>query len=230
MLTGIISGLIIVVVIVAGFWAYHVIKEEKPGTIAADYKPYRAVLSGTQVCLPQKDITSPQTEECAIGLAANDGQNYVLDFNLIPKTYGIIPNGAHISASGVVTPIENLNTDHWQKYNVKGIFSITDSLVVSTTTATTSKPLSSNPGSSKSGQTGTSKSTKPATGGKESATGPCYVGGCSGEVCSGQPNTISNCLYSEQFACYQKATCERQSTGVCGWTPTPELNACLNSK
>ncbi|MDB5237659.1 MAG: hypothetical protein JWL88_761 [Parcubacteria group bacterium] len=59
------------------------------------------------------------------------------------------------------------------------------------------------------------------------AAGKCFVGGCSSEVCSDQPNAVSNCLYTAAFACYRSATCERQSTGQCGWTQTPALQSCL---
>jgi hypothetical protein len=57
----------------------------------------------------------------------------------------------------------------------------------------------------------------------------CHIGGCSGEVCSDRPDMASNCIYREEFACYKKATCERQSSGACGWTDTPELRACLRA-
>lgn len=57
----------------------------------------------------------------------------------------------------------------------------------------------------------------------------CYVGGCSGEVCSNTPDVASACIYREEFACYKKTTCERQSTGQCGWTETAELRACLDT-
>ncbi len=57
----------------------------------------------------------------------------------------------------------------------------------------------------------------------------CYVGGCSGEICSDQKDMASNCMYREEFACYRMTTCERQTSGVCGWTETPALKACLLS-
>jgi heat shock protein HslJ len=62
--------------------------------------------------------------------------------------------------------------------------------------------------------------------------GGCTVGGCSGQLCvdpmtgDDRPTT---CVYSESYACYHVATCERQSDGECGWTMTPELTQCLNS-
>lgn len=59
------------------------------------------------------------------------------------------------------------------------------------------------------------------------ASGACYTGGCSGQICSDQEGVISTCEWREEYACYQDATCERQPDGECGWTPTAELSACL---
>ena len=56
---------------------------------------------------------------------------------------------------------------------------------------------------------------------------PCYVGGCSGQICSDREGAISTCEWREEYAGYQTATCERQSDNTCGWTQTPELEACL---
>jgi Kazal-type serine protease inhibitor domain len=56
---------------------------------------------------------------------------------------------------------------------------------------------------------------------------PCAVGGCSGQLCSDQPGLVSTCEFRPRYACFQGATCERQSNGSCGWTATPALNACL---
>ncbi len=59
--------------------------------------------------------------------------------------------------------------------------------------------------------------------------GGCYVGGCSSQLCSDQPNAVSTCEYRPEYSCYQRGRCERQMNGACGWTPTAELQACLNS-
>lgn len=64
-------------------------------------------------------------------------------------------------------------------------------------------------------------------GGSGTAGGRCYVGGCSSEICSDTPDQASPCIYKPEFACYRKATCERQADGACGWTQTAELSACL---
>ncbi len=58
-------------------------------------------------------------------------------------------------------------------------------------------------------------------------TGKCYVGGCSSQICSDKPGVISTCEYTESYACYKTAKCERQVSGQCGWTETASLMACL---
>lgn len=65
---------------------------------------------------------------------------------------------------------------------------------------------------------------------KPSATsGSCHVGGCSGQLCvDAKDDGISTCEWREEYACYQKATCERQKSGSCGWTETKALRACLD--
>jgi len=57
--------------------------------------------------------------------------------------------------------------------------------------------------------------------------GGCHVTGCSGQVCSDQ-DVPTDCMYKEEYICYQKAKCERQITGQCGWTQTKELTLCLD--
>ncbi len=70
-----------------------------------------------------------------------------------------------------------------------------------------------------------SKSDKPIT---NSPNKKCYVGGCSSQVCSGDPDVVTNCMYSEEYACYQTAKCEVQLSGECGWTKDEELKSCLS--
>ena len=62
--------------------------------------------------------------------------------------------------------------------------------------------------------------------------GECVVGGCSGELCTDSKtvsDTLTTCEYREAYACYREAHCERQADGVCGWTMTETLSACLQS-
>ena len=56
----------------------------------------------------------------------------------------------------------------------------------------------------------------------------CIRSGCSNQVCSDEP-MMTTCEWRPEYACYQKARCERQADGKCGFTQTPELAACLNN-
>ncbi|MEK7079979.1 MAG: hypothetical protein AAB883_02415 [Patescibacteria group bacterium] len=197
----------LLVVILGGFWLLNnYIYQEKQGD--GSTSPYFATLSGTETCLPHKDTDGPQTKECARGFKTEVGEYYVLEF----KTRGgapFIPSGATFSAHGVVTPAEHLSTDKWSKYAIAGVFTVKDSVVVDESTVTPLEPTATPIGN---------------------AVGDCYIGGCSHQICSGEPNMASTCEYSEVYACYQTATCQRQATGKCGWTETPGLTACIAAK
>ena len=58
---------------------------------------------------------------------------------------------------------------------------------------------------------------------------PCVKTGCSSQICADH-NVVSTCEFRPEYACYQKAACERQTDGNCGFTRTPELTACLARK
>ena len=64
------------------------------------------------------------------------------------------------------------------------------------------------------------------TSGTASSLKPCKKTGCSSQVCSDQ-DVVTTCEFRKEYECYQKATCERQANGDCGFTQTPELTACL---
>lgn len=104
---------------------------EPPDSTTAE--PYRATLSGEYVCLPHKDTTGPQTLECAFGLRTEEGKYYGVDLYAMSQEHDPLAVGQHISANGLVTPVERLSSEQWQKYDVVGTFSITDSLVVGDT-------------------------------------------------------------------------------------------------
>ena len=61
----------------------------------------------------------------------------------------------------------------------------------------------------------------------------CKIVGCSGTICMDENEEWgwSFCNWSPIYACYKDAytTCERQSSGRCAWTNTPEFRACLDS-
>lgn len=115
----------LVILLVAGFYALnaYIYAEKQEG---AAVERYRATLTGVQVCLPHKNTDGPTTLECAIGMKTDAGEHYALDFSLMSQIPPSIQDGDRFEASGMVTPIEMLSTDQWQKYDVEGIFSVTD--------------------------------------------------------------------------------------------------------
>ena len=125
--------IVFMLIVVGGFFVLNTyIYNEKQATIeemGKSYEPYPATLSGEYICLPHVDQTGPQTDECANGIKTDVGEYYAVDMNLISQTPTELKTGQHFTASGVITPIERLSTDHWRKYPIVGIFSITDSLV-----------------------------------------------------------------------------------------------------
>lgn len=82
----------------------------------------QVTVTGGYVCLPHKDMSGPQTMECALGLHGSSGLYYALDFKTPPTT---LKTGDRISVTGTFTPVANLSTNQWQKYPIEGILSVT---------------------------------------------------------------------------------------------------------
>lgn len=117
-------GVVVILVAVAAYFLF--IKSpttETPQDL--DPTPQSVTLSGTYVCLPHADTTGPQTEECAFGLQTDDGEYYAVNFGASANAMTQFQSGAHITAEGFVVIKEALSSDQWQKYNMKGIFTIT---------------------------------------------------------------------------------------------------------
>jgi hypothetical protein len=59
----------------------------------------------------------------------------------------------------------------------------------------------------------------------------CKRGGCSGQICQDMtaPDVITTCEWRPEYACYQKARCEVQNDGHCGFSQTAELTTCLGN-
>lgn len=78
------------------------------------------------------------------------------------------------------------------------------------------------------GEPGTG-TTEPGTTTPGQSAKACVPGGCSNSLCLEEGNDVmSACLYEPEFDCYKTAICKRQPSGECGWSQTPELQACIN--
>lgn len=72
---------------------------------------------------------------------------------------------------------------------------------------------------------GVSVASAGACGGGSSA---CVRSGCGGEVCVEEGSEVTTpCVVTPEQLCFRDAVCERQASGTCGFTSTPEITACL---
>lgn len=119
----------IIILLVGGFYAFNsYVYNEKQGD-KKNVTSYRGTLIGEQICLPYTDTSMASPTDCALGMKTDVGEYYVLNFALLSQNPSPgLKIGDRFSATGLITPIEMLSTDHWKKYPVEGIFSVTDSV------------------------------------------------------------------------------------------------------
>lgn len=115
----------VLILATAGYFLTVNLSERTNDSKQLDATPYNVTLSGTYTCLPHADTSGPQTMECAFGLQTDDGDNYAVNFGASADAMSQFQSGAHITAEGFVVIKEALSSDHWSKYNMKGIFTIT---------------------------------------------------------------------------------------------------------
>lgn len=113
-----------IVVLVAAFFALnaYIYREKQEGNEA---ERYHGTLTGVQVCLPHADTDGPTTLECALGMQTDAGEYYALDLSALADAFPRVPEGRRFRATGLITPVELLSTDHWRKYDIEGIMSVT---------------------------------------------------------------------------------------------------------
>ncbi len=117
------------VILLAGFFVLNsYIYNEKQAPAEQNFEPYRAQFGGEYICLTTT-AAELQTDECVPGVRTADGDLYAIDFALMSQEHEPLAVGAQFEAAGMVTPLELLSTDRWQSYGVKGLFTVTDSLV-----------------------------------------------------------------------------------------------------
>ncbi|HSR89462.1 MAG TPA: hypothetical protein VLK22_03680 [Candidatus Udaeobacter sp.] len=64
-------------------------------------------LVGTLACLPHKDLSGPQTMECAIGLKDNSGRYFFLDYSQAEKNSSFISTGMAVEVIGTLKPVSD---------------------------------------------------------------------------------------------------------------------------
>lgn len=88
--------------------------------------PKNVTINGTLTCLPHKDMSGPITLECAFGLKEDDTASYyALDTSMLETDQAVFSEtGTHVSVFGLLVPIEQISSNQWQKYNIKGIIRV----------------------------------------------------------------------------------------------------------
>jgi hypothetical protein len=118
-----IIAIAILIIIICG--AGYLANKKDTAPVDLDTTPKNVTLSGKYVCLPHLDTKGPQTEECAFGLEVDEGIYYAVNFGASADAMMQFKSGEYITAEGSVVIKEALSSDQWQKYNMKGIFTIT---------------------------------------------------------------------------------------------------------
>ncbi len=86
----------------------------------------RMTVTGIWECLPVKDLTIPQTMECAFGVEeSSSDKHYAVNTQLMSSGPVDYPTGARVKIDAVFTPVETLSSDVWKKYDIVGILSAT---------------------------------------------------------------------------------------------------------
>lgn len=121
---------ITIILLIVLFW--H--KDAPQDIVPLNGTPVSVTLSGTYVCLPSLDPKTPPSEECVFGLKTDDSEYYMVNFGQSASAKEQFDKRVNITAEGFVVIKEALNTDHWVKYNMKGIFTITKIIRASNST------------------------------------------------------------------------------------------------
>ncbi len=119
--------IISLIIIICAFTLGYLIVRPHKNTAPADLDPtpQNVTLTGKYVCLPHLDTRGPQTLECAFGLQTDENTYYAVNFGASADAMMQFKSGETITAEGFVVIKEALSSNQWEKYNMKGIFTIT---------------------------------------------------------------------------------------------------------
>jgi hypothetical protein len=93
------------------------------GSEIGDVPRGQRTVEGRGVCLPHRDTSGPITLECAFGLSTDVQTYYALDLSSLPLTFSF-ETGTRYRLNGYVVPIEEISSDQWKKYNIRGIIHV----------------------------------------------------------------------------------------------------------
>lgn len=114
----------IVLAVLAGGYLVLLSAQGVPEVVVEEKTTQEAqILEGTYVCLPRSD--GKKTTECTPGIKV-ENDYYALDLARLAGA-GVttnFTNGTQILAAGIIVPAEELSTDQWDVYSIKGIMAV----------------------------------------------------------------------------------------------------------
>lgn len=120
---------VVLLVAVAGYFAYTYSPSSEVVTPAPlDSTPQAVTLTGTYGCLPHLNPGDVQTQECAFGIQTDEGVYYAVNFGASAEAMNQFKSGERVTAEGFIVIKEALSSDEWAKYNMKGIFTVSNVL------------------------------------------------------------------------------------------------------
>lgn len=120
---GVVLVVIVVVMASLGGYLWYVESRGIPTQHIASEKTQASILEGTYVCLQRTD--GKRTTECTPGIKVKEDQ-YALDLAYVvggEKSISL-SNGMKILVGGVIVPVEEVSTDQWDRYSIKGIMRV----------------------------------------------------------------------------------------------------------
>ena len=132
--TPLVIGLIAITILIGGFFVLNnYIYQEKQG-VDTTTEPYRTHLEGTYTCVPYKENDEiPTDSACEPGIQTDNNEYYAVNFFLMSQMHAPLEVGQHFSANGVIDTDNFSDSLDWQDYDIEGVFSVTDSLIVDNT-------------------------------------------------------------------------------------------------
>ena len=83
-----------------------------------------STITGNFSCLPKKDGTPTDEENCAIGIRSSDGSYYALDISRIQDANTDLRADETIAATGFVLPAEAVVGTEWEQFAVSGLIKV----------------------------------------------------------------------------------------------------------
>ncbi len=120
---GILILLIILIILVPVIFFWRADKSKSTLGNKIDNNVPTSTFSGKYVCLPL--IKDDKSGDCQFGALSDSGDYYAVNFGQAPENLKAFNAGEYFKAEGFVVLKEELSSSYWQKFNMKGIFTIT---------------------------------------------------------------------------------------------------------